>query len=228
MNTDAGLFRRLRGSVCTLACSVPLIVGALPMGSADTWMVMGERSAEDVELALNYATTGRDAWGLMAKRWDEMPHPGAPRSHGLRREFAGLTYTRLLRRWNLPHAQSNLWLVGMAGAARAAERSGSESSGSLALLADYETTRVYTGAGLERMRSGSWRHDTAYARAGFSFFEVEYEETQPWLVLEVKRERFTASTKDTVTPLLRLIHRRYFVELGRNRDGAVVNFMFNY
>jgi len=61
-----------------------------------------------------------------------------------------------------------------------------------------------------------------------SFYEVEYEETQPWLIIEAKRERYSASAKDTITPMLRLIHKRYFVEVGRNRDGAMLNFVLNF
>jgi len=36
------------------------------------------------------------------------------------------------------------------------------------------------------------------------------------------------STRDEVTPMLRLIHRGLFVELGRNREGTQFNFMWAY
>lgn len=210
--------------VCSLA------VHALPMGSQGTWMVMGDRTADFAKLSANYAFTRNDALGLTVGRWDEPAHGGA---HMYRRDFSGLTYTRLVQRWNLPHAQANLWLVGTLGSAQRSEHSagqhpGSASLGSAAVLADYETTRVYTGAGIELKRAGTLRHDVSYARAGFSFYEVEYEETQPWLIVEAKRERYSAATKDTITPMLRFIHKRYFVEIGRNRDGAMLNFMLNF
>lgn len=211
-----------------LAGLLPLTASALPMGSQGSWMVMGDSSPDGAKLSANYALTRNDALGAAVGRWEEEPHKGAPGSHMQRRDFAGLTYTRLLHRWNLPHAQANLWFVGMAGSARAQERAGSETLGSLSLLADFETTRVYTGAGVEIKRAGPLRHDTAYARAGFSFYEVEYEETQPWLILEAKRERYSLTTKNTVTPMLRFINKSYFVEVGGNRDGAVLNFMLNF
>lgn len=202
---------------------------ALPMGSQGIWMIMGDFTRDSQELAANYAVTRRDALGGAMGRWEEEPHAGAPYSHVQRRDFAAVTYTRQLNRWNLPDAQANLWLVGMAGAVRPRERSGSETMGGLSLLADYETTRLYTGGGLEFMRAtGSIRHDTAYARVGFSFYEVEYEETQPWLIVEAKRERYSAVTKNSVTPMLRFINRRYFLEIGGNRDGVMLNFMLNY
>ena len=224
------LLSLFRLGAVVLLCAMGLLPPALalPMGSQGSWMLMADNSPDGRELALNYALTRHDALGLAVGRWDEMPHAGAPRKHALRREFAGLTYTRLLHRWNLPHAQANLWLLGAAGTARAQERQGRDGMGGVSLLADYETTRVYTAAGVETMRTSRLRHDTGYARAGFSFYEVEYEEVQPWLILELKRERYNVHTKNSVTPMLRLIHRRYFVEFGGNRDGATLNFMLNY
>lgn len=227
------ILRAHRGTAALLTFAMALAAAtpaaqALPMGSQGTWMLMVDTAADSAEIAVNYALTRTDAVGAMAGRWEEMPHTGAPANHAQRRDFAGLNYTRLLHRWNLPHAQANLWLVGGLGGLQARERSGTDSLWTAAGLADYETTRVYVGGGWELMRSGTLRHDTGYARAGFSFYEAEYEEIQPWFVLEAKRERFTAETKSTTTAMLRLIHKRYFVELGANRDGAVFNLMFNY
>lgn len=209
-------------------CSAPLVARALPMGSQGTWMVMGDNRSDFNQLSANYAFTRNDAFGVTTGRWKEPVHANMHHPHEQQRSYSGLTYTRLLHRWNLPDAQANLWLVGMVGSVRPAERPGTETLGSMAVLADYETTRLYTGAGIDFRRSGTLRHDVAYVRAGFSFYEVEYEETQPWFILESKRERYGTTTKDTVTPMLRFINKRYFVELGRNRDGAVVNFMLNF
>jgi len=204
----------------------PLAATALPMGSLGTWMLMGDANAGSRDLSANYAITPRDALGGGLARWDD---------GGRLRETAGLNYTRLVRRWNLPHAQANLWFVGQAGAARLAGGEGAGAAAarapfaSLAVLADYETTRVYLGGGLRPLRGGDGlRWDTAWARAGFSFYEAEYDEVQPWFVLEAKRERGAFERKSLATPMLRLIHRRFFVELGGNRDGGVFNFMFNY
>lgn len=205
--------------------AVPGLAAALPMGSQDSWMVMGDFTSDARELAANYALTARDALGVAGGRWTEPAHLGR---HERRRDFAALTYTRLLQRWNLPHAQANLWFVGQLGGAQAREAEGTERLWSAAGLADYETTRVYLGGGVEAMRAGPLRHDSAYARAGFSFYVAEYDEVQPWFVVESKRERWRNDAKDSVTPMLRLIHRRFFLELGGNRDGAMLNFMLNY
>ena len=51
----------------------------------------------------------------------------------------------------------------------------------------------------------------------FSLFEANYDETQPWLIVEVRRMR-GLSGKTEITPMLRLMHKHYFVELGVNQS----------
>lgn len=216
----------MRQTLCAAATTALLLAGgptrALPMGSVDTWMVMGDFAARSSDLAVNYAVTPRDAFGASVGRWRTEPEGGA-----LVREVGGLTYTRLVKRWNLPDAQANLWAVGTLGSLRGGS-SRSETLWSPSVMADYETTRIYVSAGLKTQRSASVRQDTAYARAGFSFYEVDYEEIQPWLVVEAKRQRDVVSKTETAA-WLRLIHKRYFVELGADDEGRVrFNFMYNH
>ncbi|MCU0813303.1 MAG: hypothetical protein MUC32_02900 [Burkholderiaceae bacterium] len=224
--------RSPRRALQLAAAALALAAGgasALPMASQGSVMVMGDfNGGGERELAANYAVTGHDAFGAMAGRWLEPTlHAG---EHGVKlvREASALTYTRLVHRWNLPHAQANLWFVGMLGGVRGDDLGGTSTLWSTAVQADYETTRVYAGAGFEPMRGDGVRHDSAWVRAGFSFYEVDYEQAQPWFVVEAKRTRYTTTDETLVTPMLRVIHRRYFVELGANDDGVQLNFMLTY
>jgi len=218
-----------------IACGAALLAGvpaafALPMASEGSWMTMADvNSGGEHDIAVNFAVTGRDALGVMATRWTEpVRHDGLHEQHHVR-ESVGLTYTRLVHRWNLPHAQANLWFVGAAGRARGHGWAGERSFWSPAVMADYETTRLYLGAGLEPKRGdGGLRHDTAWVRAGFSFYEVDYEQVQPWFIVESKRVRYAQTTRHELTPMLRLIHRGLFVEIGRNREGTQFNVMWAY
>jgi hypothetical protein len=214
-------------SVIALACAPS--AHALPMASEGSLMAMGDfNSGGERDLAINYAVTGHDALGVMAARWSEpLLHAGLHRQHH-EREAAGLTYTRLVKRWNMPHAQANLWFVGAAGRARGHGWTGERSFWSPAVMVDYETTRLYVGAGFEPMRGSGLRHDTHWVRAGFSFYEVDYEEVQPWFILEAKRTRYASEQRSVVTPTLRFIHRGLFVELGQNREGTQFNVMWAY
>jgi hypothetical protein len=198
------------------------------MASRDSVMVMGDWSADSRELAANYAVTARDAFGVSASRWDEPGlHAGVHATDAVRRA-AALTYTRLVQRWNLPHAQANLWFVGMLGEVRSDDLRGARTMWSPAVQADYETTRVYLGGGVEPMRGRGIRHDTGWLRAGFSFYAAEYEDPQPWLIVEAKRARYRDAAKNEITPMLRVIHRRYFVEFGASRSDGETSAMFNF
>lgn len=222
------LRRRARAAWCAALLGCAPAAFALPMASEGSWMTMADfSSGGERDIAVNFAVTGHDAIGVMAARWKEPVRHGGLHTQHHERESAGLTYTRLVHRWNLPHAQANLWFVGAAGRARGQGWSGERSFWSPAVMADYETTRLYLGAGLEPKRGDSGlRHDTAWLRAGFSFYEVDYEQVQPWFVVESKRVRHANGTRNELTPMLRLIHRGLFIELGRNRDSTQFNLMW--
>lgn len=179
-----------------------------PMGFKDSTMAMGDFGPNWREGWANYALTPRDAvgaGGLWMRSDDKLRT----------REAVEATYTRLAKRWNMPHAQANLWLLAGVGTLR-----GNDFAGSKTLLApgvqfDYETTRIYLAASARLYRAEGIRHDVASLRAGFSFYEVDYDETQPWFILEARRMR-GLSDQVEITPMLRLIHNRYFIEAGIN------------
>jgi hypothetical protein len=94
---------------------------ALPMGHYESWMLMLDSTPAMRSLAANYAVAQTWAVGGVVRRWEE------PAAHGatLSRESAGLSVTHRLHRWNLPHAQANLWLLGAARRGQFAPRRGS-------------------------------------------------------------------------------------------------------
>jgi hypothetical protein len=192
---------------------------AAPMGFKDSWMAMGDFSRNWAEAWTNYALTPRDALGVGALRL---------RSDDGRqsRTLSELNYTRLLKRWNLADAQANVWFFAGAGALRGNDFAGSRTALAPGLQVDYETTRVYLAATARLYRAEQIKHDFASLRAGFSFYEVDYDEVQPWVVLEARRMR-ELSDKTEITPMLRLVHKRFFVELGvNNSEQARANFMY--
>ena len=190
-----------------------------PMGFKDSWMAMGDISPNWQEVFVNYALTAREAAGAtsLAMRSDNGTKT---------RQVTEATYTRLARRWNMPEAQANIWFIGGIGNITGNDFSESKTLASPGVQVDYETTRVYVSATARLYRAEGLNHDFASARAGFSFFEVDYDQTQPWFILEVRRMR-GLTDKTEVTPMLRLIHNRYFVELGvNNASQARMNFMY--
>lgn len=212
-------FRKTMLGLLATVASLPALCG--PMGFKDSWMAMGDLSPNWQEVFVNYALTPRDAVGVstLSMRSDD---------ETLTRRAKEVVYTRLVRRWNMPDAQANIWLLAGAGSVTGNDFAGAKTLFSPGLQVDYETTRFYISAAARLYRADGLNHDYASARIGFSFYEVDYDQVQPWLVLEVRRMQ-GLSGKTEVTPMLRLIHNRYFVELGVNTDSQVrANFMYTF
>lgn len=208
--------RRLIGIALTL-CAAAAHAG--PMGFKDSWMAMGDFGPNWRESWVNYAFTARDAVGAGAlyMRADDKRRS---------RTLQELTYTRLAHRWNTKDSQANIWLVGGIGAVQGNDFSGSKLLFAPGVQADYETTRIYVSAVARLYRARGINHDYGAVRAGFSFYEVDYEETQPWLIVEARRMH-GLSDKLEITPMLRLISKNYFVEAGVNNSRQIrFNFMY--
>jgi hypothetical protein len=224
--------------VAALCALLPLAGHAAPMGFKGATMVTGDLGRDWRELGVNHAITARTALGAgaMWMRADDDSH---------RREGVALMLTHRLARWNFPDAQANIWLSGALGALRGDDFDGTQGVLAPGIQLDYETTRFYVAAigrwmrGEEQTLTGalgehshappgktSLDHDYTALRVGVAFTEADYEATQPWLVVEARRIR-GLSYRTEVTPMLRLINRAWFVELGMNdrREGRF-NFMF--
>jgi hypothetical protein len=189
-----------------------------PMGFKDSSMAMGDFSPNWQEAWVNHAVTSRDAFGAGAL--------GMRSDDGLlRRSLVEATYTRLAKRWNGEHSQANIWLLAGVGALQGNDFTGTRTMLAPGVSADFETMRVYLNATARLYRATGINHDFASARAGFSFYETDYDETQPWFIVEARRMR-GLSDRVEITPL-RLVNKRYFVELGMNNSNqARFNFMY--
>jgi hypothetical protein len=184
---------------------------ARPMGFKNSWLVMADGSRGWSEGVVNYAFTADDAVGIDAVRMRSD-------DGSTTRDLAELSYVRLLHRWNLPDAQANVWFFGGAGAVRGNDFAGSRTMLTPGLQVDYETTRVYASAMARLYRANGLAHDVASVRLGFSAFEADCDEVQPWFVVELRRTR-GLTDKLEVTPMLRLIHNRYMFEAGVSNLG---------
>ncbi len=207
-----------RWLAATLVCGAAA-THAGPMGFKDSTMAMGDFGPNWREAWVNHAITPRDAFGAggIWMRSDDKR---------LTREFAEVNYTRLVKRWNAPHSQANVWFVGGAGPVRGNDFAGTRTMLAPGLSVDWETTRLYVSATARLYRAEGINHDYAAVRAGFSFYEADYDQTQPWLVVEARRMR-GLSDETEITPMLRLIHKRFFVELGVNQmKQGRFNFMY--
>ena len=200
------------------------LVFAAPMGFEGSTMTMGDFNQNWREVGFNYAITSRDALGLTHLEFRSDDHKD-------KREVDTLNYTRLLSRWNLTDAQSNLWLFMGLGEIRGSidnQNIDSKVIASPGFQFDYETRRIYFATTHKFYRASNLNHDTTSIRAGFSFYEADYDQTQPWFILET---RYTnqISDKIQVMPMLRLINKNIFVEGGVNNSGQPrLNLMYTF
>ncbi|HSI43739.1 MAG TPA: hypothetical protein VK949_05305 [Methylotenera sp.] len=216
-------FKALLTGAIALANSQYATAG--PMGFKDSYMLMGDFNNNWRESFINYAITPRDAFGVSATymRSDDKTKT---------RTLEEVTYTHLMERWNMPHSQANLWFVGGIGALQGEDESinGDRNFDKVMFTPgvqfDYETTRIYFQATHRLYRASDINHDFTSARAGFSFYETEYDKTQPWFIVEA-RNMNGLSDKVEITPMLRFINKNFFVEAGVNNSREPrFNFMY--
>ncbi len=200
------------------------LVFSAPMGFEGSTMTMGDFNQNWREVGFNYAITSRDALGLTHLEFRSDDHKD-------KREVDTLNYTRLLSRWNLTDAQSNLWLFMGLGEIRGSidnQNIDSKVIASPGFQFDYETRHVYFATTHKLYRTSNLNHDTTSIRAGFSFYEADYDQTQPWFILETKYTN-QISDKIEVIPMLRLINKNIFVEGGVNNSGQPrLNLMYTF
>jgi len=204
-----------------LLMSISVVVSAAPMGFKNSWMLMGDFSKTYQEFGLNYATTANDAFGISASAMQ------TDNSVSKQQNFEAV-YTRKLARWNMPEAQANIWFIGGLGSTTGNTFTGSKAMASPGIQVDYETTRFYSMASTRVYAAQGATSNITTARLGASFYEADYDEPQPWIVVEARRMTFVSNQYE-FTPMVRVIHKRYFVEAGANLSGQLrFNFMYNY
>ncbi|MBF5038312.1 MULTISPECIES: hypothetical protein [unclassified Methylophilus] len=181
--------------------SLPAHAAAL-MGFEDSAMLMTEIGRYNQEWMLNYSPTFGHAIGVEQMRMSGKGEQATT--------ISGINYTGIIKRWNLPSAQANVWFNGSVGEA-SGHYDGFAYTPSLQF--DVESTRLYFLAKARMIRAPHMNYDTAAVQAGFSFYETGFNETQPWFVMEVKTMRNNDPSVQ-VTPALRLINKNYFLEFG--------------
>ena len=127
--------------------------------------------------------------------------------------------TVLLKRWNNPGSQGNVYLRGGAGVAY--EDGESHGAFFTGLSADWEDRRYYVSYGNEFLSAGDIYDKAAHtARVGIAPYIGDSGELHTWLMLQAdydprKEDEFS------LTPLVRLFHGTTLAEGGINLDGGV-------
>ena len=183
---------------------------AKPLSYVGGTMVMQENDETGHTITLDYTFTPTEAFGIYIKQEENG------------RDILMLTpeINTLLKRWNLPDGQGNIF--NMSGAGVANYRGNNQPCLWTAFLADYETRRwffsyeprlVYAGD----IESSFWQR----AYAGFAPYLANYDDLNTWLLIRLdhhpaKNDHFV------VTPVLRFFYKTIWVEVGYSSNNHVM------
>jgi len=197
--------------LAVLLMSHKTMIYAAPMSFKGSITSMSTISKNYSYIESSYAITSKDSLGI---NFNENKGDSYKLKAG---EFF---YLRRLMRVNEINSQTNLWLFTSAGIVNVKENLRDDDYIYLSptLQFDYETKRVFSMISHQIMRVGNENFDTTKIEGGFSFYETDYDETQPWLLLKT-RKTSTVDSKFEYTPTLRFINKSLFGEVGVNLDG---------
>jgi len=195
-------------SIYALALLLPLAAEARPVSYPGGWTGMVSRDADRDDLEVHYSPTARYALGYRA----EYDRTDNTTMHSLFSNY-------LLKRWNNPESQGNIYLRGGVGLLDRDENT--TGAGFYGFQADWETRQIFTSYENTVRYKGDDPSFAQAARVGFSPILTGYDEVAPWLMLEVKHEP-ESTDPVTLTPLLRLMYHTTMLELGASDQGDVM------
>jgi hypothetical protein len=200
---------------------------AKPIAFAEAWTFMHERDSDMIETDLYYAPTYWFSLGptvLIARADDKQT----------RREAAIFHTNFLVKRWNLPNAQGNIFATLGAGRVKTTrtvanpnplasglpisgaptrEVENKESTQHLTLQGDFETRQFFSAVKMDAHRASSFLDRTDTAQIGFSPFAHDYEDLAVWFIAQVKKKR-GINNETEGGAFIRLFKRNIWVELG--------------
>ena len=158
--------------------------------------------------------------------------PSAKYSVGWRHEYLrepkahvdSLQLNNLLKRWNKPKEQANLYLKSGVGVAY--DSGDADLAAFTGIAADWETRRLFTSYENRFFWAGDTdRFITHKARVGVAPYVGDYGDLHTWLMLQTD---YDAGKDDSfsVTPLVRFFKDTTMLEAGYNFDnGLMLNFI---
>lgn len=192
---------------------ISTIVGpalAKPLSYVDGTMVMQENDETGNTLTVNYTFNPHFALALYAKR-----DIGGEEFYTI-----GPQLNALIKRWNLPEGQGNIFAMSGAGVSR--QGSNSQPAVWAGFLADYETRRVFLSYEPRLTHSGDI--ETAFwqrAQVGFAPYLANYDHLNTWLVLRFDHHP-AKEGHFVVTPMLRFFYKTIWLEAGYSSNNHLM------
>lgn len=187
---------------------------AKPISYVNGFMVMQENDETGHTLSLDYTIDPKLAVGLYAKKEGNQKKDF---------ETVGPQVNYLVKRWNMPDGQANIFSMTGVGVSR--YHGDNEFSAWQSILADYETRRVFTSYELRGMYAGDLEKSVwQRARVGVAPYLANYDDLNTWFMVQVDHHPAKDNTL-VVTPLVRFFYKTTLVEAGYSSNNHV---MFNW
>jgi len=176
---------------------------ARPVSYPGGWTAMQMNNGDMSSVHLHYSPTFTDSIGLYSERnWGEDWH------------FTGVQYNRLVKRWNTPNSQANLYFKAAAGQADPfGDGADVEAAGFVGVGADWETRRWFVSYEGRAYNLGFDQDARQSARIGVAPYIGDYGDLHTWLMLQVENQP-EAETPTTLTPLVRFFYDVQLLEIG--------------
>lgn len=174
---------------------------------------MQENDETGHTLSLDYTLSPHYAVGFYAKQ----------EVGGKKFYTAGPQINTLLKRWNMPDGQANIFNMSGMGDSHYHGKDGFSAWSSI--LADYETRRIFTsyeirGMYADTIEKSVWQR----ARIGVAPYLANYEDINTWVMLQIDHHPAKYDTL-VLTPLVRFFYKTTLVEAGYSSNN---HFMFNW
>lgn len=190
---------------------------ARPVSYPGGWTLMQMNDASMHSLHVHYSPTANYSIGYKAEYWRDTDW-----------QFHGLQMNNLLKRWNMPNAQANLYLKSAAGVAYSDFRAfdgKTEPAAFTGIAFDAEDRRFFGMYENRLTYAGDINQSYQQkARLGVAPYIGDYGDLHTWLMLQVEHQP-EGSDHFTVTPLVRFFYDTTLVEAGYSNHGDI---LFNF
>ncbi len=186
------------------------VVYANPISYPGGPMVMLENDTMQNSALVNYTLTPQDAIGyrLLYDRDSQATFHGAQWDH-------------LIKRWNNPDSQANIYAFGAAGVIDEPHQADYDfaPAAMTGLQADWESRRYFVlyENKLKLADDQNFQQFTQTARIGIAPYVAESGALHTWLMVQIDH-RPERDDQITTTPLVRFFYSNYLVEAGYNVD----------
>lgn len=140
----------------------------------------------------------------------------------LNESFVLINNNYLLKRWNAPNSQANIYLLSSVGI----NAKDNKEMGTFGIHGDWENRRYMVMQMMEYFsHNESWVSNT---RLSVSPYTVDYTKMSVWLIANYEVTYQDDEYSSTLIPVVRLFKGNYLVEFGKSKDNSFLSLMIHF